>query len=226
MRKSQIIIICVTMVCLGILFSYILYGFFMTLQEGLLFHCLVMGAGFGGINAMVVLFFVRKYSNIKLINERLGRELTTDKLTGLRSRRALDNDIKTLDMDMKYSMIFLDIDNFRYFNKTFGHQAGDKVLKKCGATIIGSIRSSDYAYRYGGEEMIVLLKGCGKKEALEIGGNIISNIRSLDNSPYSCITVSAGVAAMPEDAQTFEQLIKASDFAMLKAKKQGKNQVV
>lgn len=82
------------------------------------------------------------------------------------------------------------------------------------------------AYRYGGEELVVVLSGCAKKDAERIGLSIVESVRNYDNAPYSKMTISAGVASMPGDAQTFEQLVKASDTALLKAKEQGKNQLV
>ena len=123
-------------------------------------------------------------------------------------------------------MIYLDIDDFRNFNNTYGHHAGDEVLKSCANIIKNCIRSSDIAYRYGGEELVVILGGCTKKDAARIGQSIVENIRNYDNTPYSKMTISAGVASMPDDAQSFDQLIKASDSALLKAKNQGKDQLV
>ena len=123
-------------------------------------------------------------------------------------------------------MIFLDIDNFRDFNNNYGHHTGDKVLISCANIIKNCIRNSDMVYRYGGEELIVILSGCSKIEAERIGQSIVERIRNYDNTPYSKITISAGVASMPDDAQTFDKLIKASDSAMIKAKNQGKDLLV
>ena len=123
-------------------------------------------------------------------------------------------------------MIYLDIDDFRIFNNTYGHHAGDKVLKCCADIIKNCIRSSDKAYRYGEEELVAILGGCTKKDAARIGQSIVDSIRNYDNTPYSKMTISAGVASMPDDAQTFDQLLRASDLALLKAKNQGKNQLV
>ena len=185
-----------------------------------------MGMLFGLVNSFLTLFFIKKFSVVKAKNEKLGSEIRVDKLTQLYNRYAFENDDRSFNPDSVYSMIFLDIDNFRDFNNNYGHQAGDKVLKTCANIIKSCIRNSDLAYRYGGEELVVLLSGCAKKEAEKIGQSIVESVRNYDNAPYSKMTISAGVASMPDDAQTFEQLIKASDSALLKAKSQGKNQLV
>jgi diguanylate cyclase len=147
-------------------------------------------------------------------------------LTELYNRYAFENDIKSFNCDIVYSMIYLDIDDFRNFNNTYGHPAGDEVLKSCANIIKNCIRYSDIAYRYGGEELVVILCGCTKKDTVRIGQSIVENIHNHDNTPYSKMTISAGVASMPDDAQSFDQLIKASDSALLKAKNQGKDQLV
>lgn len=122
-------------------------------------------------------------------------------------------------------MIFFDADNFRDYNNVYGHQVGDKILIDCANIIKSNIRDTDFAYRYGGEEIVVILTSCSKKEAGKIAQNIVENICNNDNILYPPMTISAGVASMPEDVQSFDQLIRVSDLALLQAKKNGKNQV-
>lgn len=226
MRKRYFAIVIISMVLLGAISGCAFYILFMSQKENLFFHCIGTGIIFGFINSLVTIFFIAKYSIIKYKNERLGQELRVDKLTGLYNRYALENDIKNFNLNKIYSIIFLDIDNFSNFNNIYGHHAGDIVLKSCASIIKNSIRSSDIAYRYGGEEIVIILCDCTKKDATRIGQSIVENIRNYDNIPYSKITISAGVASMPDDAQTFDQLIKASDLALLKAKNHGKDQLV
>lgn len=226
MSKKVIIAVISIMTGLGALYGFLLYLILISFGENFLFHCVMAGILFGFINSLVTLSFISKYSNMKLKNQILEQEIRIDKLTGLISRRAFDNDIKSFNTNVNYSMIYLDIDNLGDFNNKYGHQVGDKVLKICANKIKNCIRNSDFAYRYGGEEIVVILSGCKKKEAERIGLNIVKSIRSYDNSPYSRITISAGVASIPDDAITFEQLVEVSDLAMLKAKNQGKDQVV
>lgn len=226
MKKRFIIILFLSMLVVGAISGGVFYIFFMSSMDALIFHCIGMGMFFGLVNSFLTMFFIEKFSVIKEKSKKLESEIRIDKLTQLYNRYAFENDDKNFNSDLIYSMIFLDIYNFRNFNNTYGHQAGDKVLKNCANIIKNSIRNSDLAYRYGGEELVVLLSGCAKKEAERIGQSIVESVRNYNNSPYSQMTISAGVASMPDDAQTFEQLVKASDSALLKAKNQGKNQLV
>lgn len=225
MIKRLVIVLVLSMVALGILFGLVLYWVIMSVSENFLMHCIIMGAAFGLVNSVIALIFLKIYSNVKTKNQMLDMEIRIDKLTGLYNRRAFDNDIHRFNAKTIYSMIFLDIDNFRDFNNIHGHQIGDKILGVFASIIKSSIRHTDFAYRYGGDEIVVLLPDCGKKEAGKIAQNIIERIHSYDNAPYPSIAASAGIASMPEDAQSFDQLIKVSDFAMVKAKNIGKNQV-
>ena len=226
MEKRFIVILMILMVVVGAISGATFYLFFMSALDALIYHCIGMGMFFGLVNSFLIMYFIKRFSVINAKNEKLGNEIRIDKLTQLYNRHAFENDNKNFSSDQNYSMIFLDIDNFGNFNNIYGHQVGDKVLRNCANIVKKCIRSSDLAYRYGGEELVVLLIGCAKKEAERIGQNIVENIRDFDNTPYEKMTISAGVASMPEDAQSFEQLVKASDSALLKAKSQGKNQLV
>ena len=105
----------------------------------------------------------------------------------------------------------------------------DKIIKimlvNRERTIISRTRQSDLAYRYGGEEVIVILPDYVKTDAGQIAQNIMDGLRSHDFSPYPSLTVSAGIAAKPEVATSLKRLIKASDSALLQAKQRGKNQM-
>jgi len=192
----------------------------------LIFHCILVGMFFGLLDSAIALYFIKKYTTIKTDNERLEQQLRIDKLTQLYNRYAFDSDIKGQLYSEKCSMIFIDIDNFRSFNNNYGHHAGDKVLVRCAQLIKKCVRVSDRVYRYGGEEIVIILDGCPKAEAEKIGVTIVETIQNYDNEPYSNITVSAGVASMPDDAKDIDQLIRVSDAALIMAKKQGKNQAV
>ena len=226
MGKISVTIIFVFMTALGAFWGLLLCWVIMSLTGNLLVPCIIMGGILGLIYSCITLFVLRLYSVEKFKNQKLDSEIRKDKLTGLYNRHAFDNDIRRLNPEEVYSMIFLDADNFKDYNDIYGHQAGDKILVNCAGIIRNSIRVVDYAYRYGGEEFVVLLSGCSKKEAEKIAQNIVENISSNDISPYPSMTISAGVASMPEDVHSFDQLIMASDLALLQAKKNGKNQVV
>lgn len=188
--------------------------------------CLGSGTIFGLITYVIVVKITHKYYELEKDNRNLKRDIDIDQLTGLFNRRAFDQDIKKMSKDKAYSVIFIDIDNFRRFNNEYGHEAGDAVLQKVSEIIKNCIRHNDRAYRYGGEEVIILLKKCSKLNAIQIGEEIRGRICSIDNSPQSSISISLGVASYPEDGDDISTIIQLSDIALLHAKKAGKNRMV
>lgn len=225
-ENKFIVIMFISMILLGVVCGVVFYYMFMYAGGILILHCISVGILFGLINSFTALFFMKKNSNIESDNKKLEQQMRVDNLTKLYNRFAFDSDILKLNPKDQISMIFIDIDNFGNFNNNHGHHAGDKVLASCAEIIRRSIRFSDMVYRYGGEEIVIILERCSKTEAERVGWNIAESIRNYDNSPYPMITVSAGVATIPDDAASIDKLIKLSDLALLRAKKLGKNQVV
>lgn len=213
----------VPMVIIGVLYASVLHFMTIPVFNNILLHCIIFGAAFGLINFVAAYLFFKRFDKLKELNNQLSSTLITDKLTGLFNRRAFDNDIKNVGHDGRYSLIFIDIDNFRDFNNHFGHDIGDDVLRKVGQTIKNCVRATDRVYRYGGEEIVLLLMDCDKKNASRMAEKIRSEISGLDNRPYSQITVSLGVSSFPDDGCYIQDVIVASDKALLKAKKSGKN---
>ena len=214
----------IAMVFTGILYSVaLLYFMKMPLFNNLLLHCLILGTLFGLTNFSVAVLFYRRVEKLKGLNKQLKSCLMTDSLTGLLNRRAFDQAIKDVDDRGLYSLIFLDIDNFRDFNNHFGHDIGDNVLRKVGETIKACVRATDRVYRYGGEEITLILMDCDKKNALKMAEKIRLEISQLDNQAYPQITVSLGVSSYPDDGRYIHEIIVASDKALLKAKQSGKN---
>ncbi|KAF0222284.1 MAG: hypothetical protein FD179_1957 [Erysipelotrichaceae bacterium] len=211
---------------MGVLFGWILFWVFISKSSNLLFHCVLIGGIFGILNFITAMFFIKRYTSLVNTNQKLDIENRKDSLTDLYNRRAFDRDIRLNNSNVVCSIIFLDVDNFREFNNIYGHQAGDQILVECAKSIKSCIRESDMAYRFGGEEFIVILRQCDKMDAHKIAQKIIERIRKVDNLPFPTITVSAGVATLPEDSVSIEQTVRASDLALLMAKKKGKNQVV
>jgi len=195
----------------------------MPLFNNLVLHCIIMGSLFGLTNFILAVLFDKRLEKLKGLNQQLKYNLMTDKLTGLLNRRAFDQDIKNFDNSQLYSFIFLDIDNFRDFNNQFGHDIGDNVLKKVGETIKTCSRATDRVYRYGGEEIILILLDCDKKNAMKMAEKIRLEISRIDNQAYPQITVSLGVSSYPDDGQYINDVIIASDKALLIAKQSGKN---
>lgn len=185
-----------------------------------------MGITFGLLNYLVSYKIYIKYSLLKETNNALKQELQLDNLTGLFNRGSFEKDLPEISNNDCYSLVFIDIDNFRIFNNEFSHKAGDIVLKKVSQTIKANIRSKDAVYRYGGEEIIIILKDCSKKNALDIAEKIRININQQDNSPYPKIAVSLGVSNYPEDGNVYNEILEACDNALLLAKKSGKNRTL
>ncbi len=119
------------------------------------------------------------------------------------------------------SIIFLDIDNFKNYNDTWGHQKGDEILSKISRIITDSSRKIDFVCRYGGEEFAIILPDASKRDAMIIAERIRANIEQLSQK----ITVSLGVASFPDDGANKADLIQAADQALYEAKREGKNRV-
>ena len=208
----------------GIVYSILLLYFMdKPLFHNLILHCVIMGILYGVTNFIIFLIYDKKFENIKRINQQLKFSLMNDNLTVLLNRRAFDHDIKKIKNNGIYSTIFLDVDNFRDFNNHFGHAAGDMVLKEVGKTIKACVRVTDRVYRYGGEEIVMLLLDCDKKNAVKMAEKIRLEIARIDNPKFPQITVSIGVASYPDDGQSIHEVIAASDKALLTAKQCGKN---
>ena len=162
--------------------------------------------------------------NIALKIENENQSLT-DPLTKLWNRRRLDLHIEKLVPSSKrsgkpFSLILLDIDHFKKYNDTNGHQAGDELLVKIAGVLLECSRAQDLVVRYGGEEFIVLLPGTSIKDSEVIADRIISNIRQKSN-----VTISAGLAEY-NTAIDFKQLIHKADEALYTAKNSGRDRYV
>jgi len=129
-----------------------------------------------------------------------------------------------------FSLIMVDIDFFKKFNDTYGHQSGDAVLRQVAQTIKKNIRSTDIPCRYGGEEMSVILTNTNKEDAVKTAIKICEAVRNkefeLATGDWTHVTISLGVASMPENGDTTEKLIEYADKCLYVAKRNGRNQVV
>ena len=129
-----------------------------------------------------------------------------------------------------FALIIMDIDNFKDFNDTYGHLAGDAALKITGHVIRRCIRVIDIAARYGGEEFAIILPTTDKEDARLIANRIRDGIeKAVVNTKVdgkkARLSVSLGIASYPSDAGTSEDLINNADIALYKAKGLGKNRV-
>jgi diguanylate cyclase len=221
MRKLGLLI---ALILTGIFYSVLLLYFLdKPLFHNLILHCIIMGILYGVTNFIIFAIYEKKLDKVKRLNEQLTFSLRMDNLTELLNRRAFDQDTKKVKNNGVYSLIFLDIDNFRDFNNHFGHATGDMVLKKVGKTVKACVRATDRVYRYGGEEIVLFLLDCEKANAIRMAEKIRVEIGKLDNGDFPQITVSLGVSSYPDDGRSIRDVIAASDKALLKAKLSGKN---
>jgi diguanylate cyclase (GGDEF)-like protein/PAS domain S-box-containing protein len=173
--------------------------------------------------------------DLKQLNEKLGMLSITDGLTELYNHRhfqdRLSEEIERLNRlkDGVLSLLMLDIDDFKRFNDTYGHQCGDMVLKHIAALLKGSIRSIDILARYGGEEFAIILPNATTEQAVIVAERIRQTIRS---SPFSYgqaiaakVTVSIGVGTITSGHKDKSELVKKADSAMYAAKAKWKDRV-
>jgi len=157
------------------------------------------------------------------------KEIYYDELTGVYNRKFLyywiENEIKRANrFATKFSMILLDIDDFREINNSFGHLEGDRVLIEFAKYLAGKVREVDNLVRYGGDEFIILMPNTNTKGVLELAQRIVAglNAQTILAHPIQC---SIGFSVFPNDGNTIEILINQADNLMYQAKKQGKNRV-
>ena len=171
----------------------------------------------------------------KILMERLRDTSLRDGMTGLYNRRFLEEFIdqvmnQTLREDGKYSIMMLDIDYFKMVNDTYGHDAGDTIIKGLSDVITDTIRKADLAIRYGGEEFVVLLHNATREGAREVADKIHDKFNEkkfrVGASETIQKTISIGLAHFPEDADSIWKVIKFADTALYEAKHTGRNQVV
>ena len=150
----------------------------------------------------------------------------TDGLTGLYNRRhfyeLLEREVESVNRYGDYlSLIMLDIDDFKAYNDTRGHLAGDALLRELAQLLTRDIRKVDIAARYGGDEFVLFFPRTDKKRAVILAERIRTSVEEYEFCGEGEITISLGVATCPEDAVEPEALVKAADDALLEAKKRG-----
>lgn len=169
------------------------------------------------------------------LRETLRNESVRDALTGLYNRRFME---ETLEIEERRALrhgtaigvIMLDIDHFKRFNDTYGHEAGDAVLRAIGQFLQDHVRDGDIACRFGGEEFTIILPGAGIDVARERGERLRERLSHLEinlaDGQVGHVTASLGTAAFPLHGQSCQAVIKVADEALYQAKKQGRNRMV
>jgi len=168
---------------------------------------------------------------ISIENARLFDLATTDGMTKLYVHRyfqlLLDQEIKRSQRNnKKFSLIMMDIDNFKSFNDTYGHQLGDRVLKDVAAVAKKISRAGDIAARYGGEEFIMILPETDSGQAMLFAERIRASVAEIEiphEGKTLHVTISLGVSTYPDHSEEKEVLIRAADEALYTSKHRGKN---
>ncbi len=172
--------------------------------------------------------------NVRL-QETLRTQATCDSLTGLFNRRYLEEAFprevhRASRKKSKLGLLMIDLDHFKQFNDRFGHAAGDMALRDLAVFLRRHSRSEEILCRYGGEEFVLLLVDCSLKDAMNRAEQIRAAVKkqswSFEGCPLGTVTLSIGIAFLPDHAQTLEDLLRAADAALYLAKKEGRDRIV
>lgn len=178
----------------------------------------------------------KRYADRLRTNVQQSMELAlTDSLTGLYNRRYMETHLETLiekasSTERPLALVMIDIDHFKPINDTYGHDAGDEVLRQFAGRLQASVRGIDLACRYGGEEFVVVMPDADLSVARAVGERLRRNI-SADPFPVSKgakkldVTISVGIA-MRRDGDGADTILKRADEALYQAKRDGRNRVV
>lgn len=182
-------------------------------------------------------FSTRAIEDMRKDLEIARREALTDALTGLSNRKAFDQEIQRLvelsedEETHTFSLVLMDIDKFKEFNDTFGHQVGDQVLKLVARTIKDGTKGRDMSARYGGEEFALLLPETNLQGGLKLGELLRQEVEKKElinratGKKLAKITFSAGVAQYFK-GESIDEMIERADAALYKAKREGRNRVL
>jgi diguanylate cyclase (GGDEF)-like protein len=191
-------------------------------------------------NESKLLKLICDIAGVTMANQRYLKEWKhgsiKDPLTGLYNRRYFSHmSVKYLEKsimnDFPISICLFDIDHFKNYNDTNGHQEGDRLLREVSDLLTRMTRKGSIVARYGGEEFIVLLPDITKDEAFIYAERVKQEIAGhpflrREKQPLGCVSVSGGVATFPDDANSMEKVIELADKNLYKAKSEGRNQVI
>lgn len=168
-----------------------------------------------------------KYDEIFTLKENLLKEAnyksSHDLLTNLYNRNYFEKKVNDLiAQKTPFALAFIDLDNFKYVNDTYGHNTGDEILINTANILRRNLKGKDIVGRFGGDEFVVAIEKCNKECAKTILGKIQSDINSVFR--HYNVTCSIGVAFYPE-IKEYEELLKTADTKMYNSKKEGKNKI-
>ncbi len=221
----------VTLSFVSIYSAYIIFAYFI-----MKYHNMWIGIVYPLMLGLIIFIsaFVVKYIIKSRDFEQQYLLATTDGLTELYNHRYFQEQMKMIVEQSKryetpFSLIIIDIDFFKKFNDTFGHQAGDAVLRQVAQLLKQSVRATDIVCRYGGEEMSIILPNTSKEMSVITAEKICKRVAAkrfrLNNYQESNVTISLGVSSFPEDGETPAQIIEMADKRLYQSKHNGRNQV-
>jgi diguanylate cyclase (GGDEF)-like protein len=170
-----------------------------------------------------------------MLRETLKYQSVRDPLTGLFNRRHMEEflarELLRANRNHKPLAVFMiDLDHFKEFNDSFGHEAGDILLREVGALFSSQIRGGDIACRYGGEEFLIILMDANLDAARQRAENLKGQVRNLQvhhrGQTLRQVTVSIGIAAYPDHGTSAQEMINAADRALYRAKTSGRDRIV
>src|SRR5512142_566410 len=165
----------------------------------------------------------------------LREQSVRDHLTGLFNRRYLEETLerellRAIRKQLSLGVIMLDVDNLKQFNDTWGHAAGDEILRELGSLLLRQIRGEDIACRYGGDEFILTLPDASREVTGERAEQICDYAKrfhlQIDGQDLAPVTLSLGVAVSPEHGVTSTGILRAVDAALYRAKHEGRSRIV
>jgi diguanylate cyclase (GGDEF)-like protein len=174
-----------------------------------------------------LLLAIGRQLGIMVSSARLGREATTDILTRVGTRRAQEQIFRDElrrgpGSCEQLGVLLLDVDDFKRINDTYGHGAGDGVLRRIGAVLRDVLRNEDAAGRWGGEEFLLLLPGTGLEGTRATAHKIIQSVAQLELDGLPPVSLSGGVAVFPQHGRDSSELLRRADLALYSAKTNGK----
>ncbi|MVX65486.1 diguanylate cyclase [Clostridium chromiireducens] len=188
---------------------------------------------------LIVSYLSIKYADYIMekikIYQSLKNEATKDYLTGLNNVRQFDNSFNSISemairKDEELSMLLIDIDFFKKINDTYGHNAGDTILKSLAPILINTCRTYDVISRIGGEEFSIILLDCSDSKAVKIAERLRKNVENNDfyisDNEAIKITISIGISSYPKLTSQIDNLLENADIALYGAKNNGRNKVV
>jgi diguanylate cyclase (GGDEF)-like protein/PAS domain S-box-containing protein len=165
----------------------------------------------------------------------LREQSVRDHLTGLFNRRYMEETLerellRAARKQLSLGMIMLDVDDFKRFNDTWGHAAGDEILRELGSLLLRQVRGEDIACRYGGDEFILILPDASCEVTRERAKLICEGAKrfhlQFEGQSLAAVTLSLGIAAFPEHGATSTGVLRAVDAALYRAKHEGRGRVV